>query len=72
MLSDQYKDEDSFDDYENSRTIEIVKNLGYDVKYFKSENFLLIVNHSKTTTLSLILGLNMLFVSSSGISIRMK
>ena len=38
-ISNQYRYEDKLKDYSNDKTIEIVKELGYSVKYRKKENF---------------------------------
>ena len=38
-ISNQYRFEETFENYSNDEVIEIVKKLGYSVKYRKKENF---------------------------------
>ena len=38
-ISNQYRFEETFENYSNDEVIKIVKELGYSVKYRKKENF---------------------------------
>ena len=38
-ISNQYRFEETFENYSNEKVIEIVKELGYSAKYKKKENF---------------------------------
>ena len=42
-ISNQYRFEETFENYSNDKTIEIVKELGYSAKYRKKENFFQII-----------------------------
>ena len=42
-ISNQYRFEDSFEQYSNEEVIKIVKELGYSAKYRKKENFFQII-----------------------------
>ena len=42
-ISNQYRFEETFENYSNEKVIEIVKELGYSAKYKKKENFFQII-----------------------------
>ena len=42
-ISNQYRFEETFENYSNEKVIEIVKKLGYSAKYKKKENFFQII-----------------------------
>ena len=42
-ISNQYRFEETFENYSNEKVIEIVKELGYSAKYRKKENFFQII-----------------------------
>ena len=42
-ISNQYRFEETFENYSNDKVIEIVKELGYSAKYKKKENFFQII-----------------------------